>query len=136
MNRRDLFKFMGVGAAALLVPSATAYFLPPAGGWRQGLRIRRIQQYLICDDTYPIRYDATWDLPNGQSVQFGWDFDPIRAHEMIIEPRETLRHYDDMAKQMLLDRMHYDKGSPNSPHFRLDIPKTLYGSPLDGYIYA
>ena len=35
MNRRDLFKFMGVGAAALLVPSATAIScLQPADGGR------------------------------------------------------------------------------------------------------
>jgi hypothetical protein len=38
-------------------------FLPPARGWFQSpLRMREVRQYLINNDTMPMRYDVAWDV--------------------------------------------------------------------------
>lgn len=108
MNRRDLFKFAGLGAAALLVP--TTYFLPPRGGWIQRLKVRKVQQYVISNDSAPFRYDATWDLPNGEGRQYNV---------------EMLYQNDQMARDILIRQMEFDGGIPNSNQFKLALPRGL-----------
>lgn len=115
MNRRDLFKFMGAGAAALLVP--TTYFLPPAGGWVQKLKIRRIEQYVINRDEMVYRYDAAWDSPSG-------------AKQCFVDASKPC---DEQAIMLLKDRMAGDYGTPNSAEFKLALPR---GYVTGHYIYA
>jgi hypothetical protein len=120
VNRRDLLKFAALGAVGLLVPSSSvSYFLAPRGGWAQRLKIRRVQQYLIADDSYPIRYDATWDAPDGPK-QYHVDFAPIRAEDWVLD-MGILRQHDLIARQVLEERMLFDCGTPNSPQFKLAL---------------
>lgn len=119
MNRRDLFKFAGLGAAALLVPELvlpkTTFFLPPSCGWgAQRLKIRVVQQYLINNDTEPFRYDGTWVKGNGEHVQYHIDM---------------LERNDHIARMMLEDRMNADWGVPNSEQCVLRLPRsTIFGA--------
>jgi hypothetical protein len=122
MNRRDLFKYVAAAGSALLlpelIPKPVTYFLAPRGGWgAQRLRIRKCQQYSI-NDELQWRYDATWVRPDGEHVQFHVD---------------ATGEADEPALHCLLDRFEMDGGTPNSDHFRLELPRTsLHAS----YIYA
>lgn len=121
MNRRDLFKYVAAAGSALLlpelIPKPVTYFLAPRGGWgAQRLIIRRVSQYVINTDEFPIRYDGTWDLPNGEGRQFHIDFEPVRQER-------DLARYDQVARQMLEDRMIADGGIANSAQFKLALPR-------------
>jgi hypothetical protein len=117
ISRRNLFKFAGASAAALLLPTTT-FFLPPTCGWgAQRLKIRRVQQYLISDDTYPIRYDATWDCLGRWTRQFHVDFAPIPAEDWVLDTG-ILKRNDQLARQMLEKRMILDGGTPTSSAFK------------------
>jgi hypothetical protein len=125
-TRRQLFKLAGAGAAALLVPDTVSYFLPPSCGWgAQKLKIRKTMQYLINRDADIWRYDATWDKPNGEPVQYYVD---VGAED------------DGVAIHCLLDRLQFDNGIPNSDQFKLALPRGIDGSyiyvPTDRYISA
>jgi hypothetical protein len=126
MNRRDLFKFMGAGAAALLVPELmlpkTTFFLPPSCGWgAQRLIIRKMQQYVIATSSYPIRYDATWDTADGGAHQYHVDFSDEG------NPDYPQFQSDKIARMMLEDRMRHDNGIPNSDQFKLALPRGIVG---------
>ena len=121
MNRRDLFKFLGAGAAGLLIPSTTSYFLAPRGGWVQNLKMRMIQQYCISDDSYPIQYDATWDLPNGEPVQMYIRFDPIPTMDVWENPAIFADQHR-KAQDFFMQKMREQNGSPNSSKMVLRLP--------------
>lgn len=127
MNRRDLFKFAGLGAAALLVP--TTYFLPPSGGWIQRLKIRKTEQYLINLDAMAFRYDAAWDTPSGPKQCYVM----TEPEEVFKFPTETRDWTDKIASKMLRGMMEKDGGTANSSAFKLELPKNIHYS---GYIYA
>jgi hypothetical protein len=126
MNRRDLFKWTAAAGSALLlpalIPKPVTYFLAPYGGWgAQRLKIRKIQQYLVNRDSEPWRYDACWVTSTGEHVQFHVDMGGLED--------------DGLATHLLLDRMEIDGGTPNSDHFKLELPRQgLYGQ--GSYFYA
>lgn len=74
MNRRDLFKFVAVGAAGLLVPSTVSYFLPPRFGWQPSQLgagyMREVAQYVINFDSLCWRYDVIGRDIWGKEHQF------------------------------------------------------------------
>lgn len=92
MKRRDLLKFFGAATVAsiggiALIDTHKTFFLPPAGGWREGaLRFLECTQYCINSDTMPTRFDAAW-MVNGERVQYGIDVPPISALEFIRNPK-------------------------------------------------
>ena len=97
MNRRDLFKFAGLGAAALLVPSTVTYFLPPRYGWKPSQLgagyMREVTQYLINLDEERWRYDAIGRDIWGNEHQF---------HVDMVHPAP------DFAAQVISDRFQHD----------------------------
>jgi hypothetical protein len=122
ISRRGFMQLLGAATAAsvggiALIDTHKTFFLPPAGGWRQGLKVRFVEQYAINFDAMVYRYDATWDSPTG----------PKQYHV------DTDRRCDESAIMVLKDRMAADHGTPNSSAFKLELPRGY----LQGqYIYA
>jgi hypothetical protein len=130
ISRRGFMKLLGAATALsaggiALIDTHKTFFLPPNGGWHQSLRIRKISQYLINTDSYRTRYDATWDLPNGEGRQFHIDCDGDFYSDIGDEP----------AIMLLKDRMAADHGIPNSKQFILALPNQSCYVP-GKYIYA
>lgn len=118
MNRRDLFKFAGLGAAALLVPAELmarpTFFLPPRGGWGgQPFVMRKLQQYIISNDTNGVRYDASWIKPDGS------------IHQSKVFRDGDFEGCDDAARTLLQNRMIADGGDNNTKE-TLRLPTMLY----------
>jgi hypothetical protein len=89
ITRRGFFGLAAGTVAATVIAEqiAKTIFLPPRCGWfHTPLRIREIRQYSINDDTYPMRYDAKWMLPNGGFAQWHVQFDPISAMKSMQDP--------------------------------------------------
>jgi len=128
MNRRGFLQMLAAATAVsvggiALIETPRTFFLPPACGWgAQKLKIRWVEQYAINRDEFPIRYDATWDMPNGEARQFHVDWEPIRPADWHIRKP----HYDQMARQLLEDRMRMDGGEPNSRQLILTMPRVVF----------
>ena len=110
MNRRQFFGMTATALAAAGLPLALlpekTIFLPPANGWPQTpLRMREIRQYVINNDTMPMRYDVAWGV-NQWHVDFPeiqWDLqytNPKLFHEMLEEQRSIARRtFEQIRKQ-------------------------------------
>ena len=122
INRRGFLKLLAAATAVsaggiALIETPKTFFLPPSGGWIQQLKIRRVEQYVINRDEYVYRYDAAWDSPTGAK----------QYHVMATD------QCDEVAIELLKDRMAADYGTANSKEFKLDLPR---GMIKGHYLYA
>lgn len=133
MNRRQFF---GMSAAAVALAGLPAivlaerkFFLPPRGGWiERGLVMREIQQYLINDDSMPMRYDSAW-MKDGHLAQFHVDFDsiPFSMSMHLAEYNRILEQYRAEARERLtqIQRAH---GLDGCHSLLLPLPRTALGA--------
>lgn len=138
MNRRHFFG-MTAGALALaglpafLLPERTI-FLPPSGGWVPGIRMRWVEQYVITDDSIPIRFDALGMDASGVLYQFHVDQSQILAseREVIMGGYRVMNHPPQMridsARSIMADMFHrwgLTPIEPNTPglSMQLRLPK-------------
>jgi hypothetical protein len=123
VNRRGFLRNLGLTAAGVLVAedllSTKTFFLPPAKGWYQGIRMREVQQYDINNDWMPIRHDAAWLLPNGEIKQYH-----VTSADV---PEAELPHSREVARLLLEDRARHD-GLIDLPQVVLRLPKTAMRS--------
>jgi hypothetical protein len=118
VKRRDLFKFLGIGAAALLapeliVPKRVSYFLAPRAGWLAppAFHMRLVEQYVINTDSMPTRYDVLYQRPYG----------PLQLNV-------TLDERDDVEARRLLGAELTKRGliwEPDATHL-LELPRAAY----------
>jgi hypothetical protein len=120
LNRRSFLKFLGAATAVsaggiALIETPKTFFLPPAGGWAQKLKIRKVQQYMIDTDSMPVTYAAAWTMLNGEARQYHID----TTHQWD-DP-----HGDIIARGMLEAQMMGDGGSANCSQIPLNLPQSV-----------
>lgn len=129
MDRRSFFKTLlsGIAVAAAgieLLPSTKTIFLPPTLGWWQPpLRMREVQQYLINNDSLPMRYDVRWEKPSGEMIQYHVHFDqysPLtRPH--CEPPADVLEHQRQVAR-VVFERIEREHGFKRIHQVELQLP--------------
>lgn len=133
MNRRQFF---GMTAAALasaglpltLLPEKSI-FLPPINGWPQTpFVMREVRQYLINNDTMPMRYEIAWGVN-----QWHVDFPEIQWSLQLTNPKlfhELLENQRSIARQTF-ERIRRQNGYSNAELRQLPLPRVGKPSPTD-----
>jgi hypothetical protein len=133
VNRR---KFFGMSAAALigaglplaLLPEKTI-FLPPKSGWPQtSLVMREIRQYLINDDSMPMRYDVAWGVN-----QWHIDFPELQWSLQHMNPKlfDQLLENQRAVARRTFEEIRRRCGFSNADLRQLPLPRFARAMPCD-----